>query len=171
MKKTKQEMQVTVPAVTESLPVLRKFITEAGERFRFTNHEINAFRISIDEACTNIIKHGYRGKEPGTIIMKVKVKRDRLVVEIIDQGENFDPNKVGKPDIHEYIERSQRGGLGIFIMRKFLDSIEYEATKIGNVMRLVKFRKNSIFFKPFAAIFHACKRKLSSPHPTLSVIF
>jgi len=164
-------MQVTVPAVTESLPSLRRFITEAGEQFRFTNHEINAFRISIDEACTNIIKYGYRSKEPGTIVMKVKVKQDRLIVEIIDQGQNFDPNKVGRPNIQEYIEKSQRGGLGIFIMRKFLDSIEYEATKIGNVMRLVKFRKNSGFLKPFTAIFQACKRKFSSPHPTLSVIF
>lgn len=171
MKKSSHERQVTVPAVAESLPVLRNFIADAGKYFRFTDHEINAFRISIDEACTNIIKHGYREKSPGTIIMCVKVKRDRLIVEIIDQGKNFDPNKVGDPDINEYVERSQRGGLGIFIMRKFLDSIEYEATKIGNVMRLIKFRKHSGLWDYFSSLIREWKKKFSSPRPTLSVIF
>lgn len=171
MKKSSKEAQLTVPAVAESLPVLRNFITKSGIEFGFTNHEINAFRISIDEACTNIIKHGYRGKEPGSIVLKVKARRDRLVVEIIDQGENFDPNQVHKPDISEYYEKSQRGGLGIFIMRKFLDSIEYEATKIGNVMRLIKFRKHAGLFWPIFSIVREWKKKFSSPRPTLSVIF
>ena len=171
MKQKSNEVQLKVPAVPESLPEIREFITKSGIKFGFSNHEINAFRISIDEACTNIIKHGYSGKRPGYILMRVKVERHRSVVEIIDQGQTFDPNQVGEPDLHEYVEKSQRGGLGIFIMRKFLDGIEYEATKIGNVLRLIKFRESNIFRRAFLSISQAWKKKFSSPRPTLTAIF
>lgn len=156
---------LVVPAIPDSLPILRKFISQMGERYRFTKHEINAFRISIDEACTNIIKHGYQGAGEGYITMKVQANQNRLTVELIDQGRSFDPNVVNNPNVTMYVERGKKGGLGIFIMRKFLDAIEYEVTSIGNILRLTKFRQDNLahpMMTPIIAAFKRLKEKFFS---------
>lgn len=154
--------RMVVPADTSYLPALRQFISRIGEKYSFTKHEINAFRISIDEAATNIIEHGYRD-DVGSITMKVRVDKKRLIVELIDNGKSFDPNVVGNPNIPNYVENSKKGGLGIFIMRKFLDTIEYEVTNIGNVLRLIKLREDKVtrpFVVPITLAFQRFKEKL-----------
>ena len=153
--------KMVVPAEADYLPALREFISKIGERYKFTNHEINAFRISIDEAATNIIKHGYQDGA-GSITMKVSVNDNRLIVELIDQGQSFDPNVVDKPNITSFVENGKKGGLGIFMMRKFLDKIEYEVTKMGNVLRLIKLREDTItrpFIDPISGMFKRFKQR------------
>lgn len=134
--------QIIVPAQSSYLPALRKFIARIASKYRFSKSEINALTISVDEACTNIIKHGYSDIQSGSITMNVSVKSDRLVVELIDQGKSFDPKQASDPNISQYVQNGKKGGLGIFIMRKFLDDIQYVKAKQGNILRLVKFRKD-----------------------------
>ncbi len=133
--------KIVVPAKSDYLPVLRNFVSQIGKKYRFTKHEINAFKISIDEACTNIIKHGYKEKNNGSITLKVRIKNDRLILELIDHGKSFDPNTIHDPNISSYVQNGKKGGLGIFIMRKFLDAIEYEVSSLGNILRLTKLRQ------------------------------
>lgn len=135
--------QVIVPAQIKYLPVLRKFISRIGTKYKFAKNEINAFKISIDEACTNIIKHGYSKDQSGSITMKVLVNEDRLIVELIDQGKSFDPNSVSNPNLKNYVDTGKKGGLGIFIMRKFLDEINYEINNHHNILRLTKLRSGA----------------------------
>ena len=154
--------QMVVPADTSYLPTMRQFISQIGEKYNFTKHEINAFRISIDEAATNIIEHGYTNNI-GSITMKVRGNRNKLVVELIDQGQSFDPGVIKDPNILSYVETQKKGGLGIFIMRKFLDSIEYEVTNMGNVLRLIKNRENGHsrpFIVPLTTAFKRIKKRL-----------
>ena len=134
--------QIIVPAHTGYLPVIRKFIARIASKYRLSKNEINALTISVDEACTNIIKHGYNNVQSGSITMNVHVKYDRLIVELIDQGQSFDPNQVCDPNISHYVQTGKKGGLGIFIMKKFLDDIQYATSEHTNILRLIKFRKD-----------------------------
>jgi len=156
--------KMVIPAEVSYLPALRQFISRIGEKYSLTKHEINAFRISIDEAATNIIKHGYQGCV-GSITMKVHVNNEHLIVELIDQGQSFDPKVMKNPNISQYIKTSKKGGLGIYIMRKFLDTIEYEVTNVGNILRLVKVRENNVprpFIVPISSAFRRFKEMLFS---------
>lgn|GEM_PF-1124437 len=132
--------KIVVPATADSLPRIREFITKVGKRYRLSKHEINALKISIDEACTNIIKHGYQDNS-GNIKLRVSIGVDQMIVELIDQGKSFDPNLVCEANVQDYVSSGKKGGLGIFIMRKFLDAIDYEVTSIGNILRLTKQRQ------------------------------
>ena len=132
--------QVIVPAQINYLPILRKFIMRLGEKYNLSKHEITAFKISIDEACTNIIKHGYSNNQSGSITMKIFINSDQLILELIDQGKSFNPNNVDKPNLAQYIQDGKKGGLGIFIMQKFLDEITYTVGTQGNILRLIKKR-------------------------------
>jgi len=155
--------QVKVPAQLNYLRVLRKFIVRIGTKYGFTSSELYAFKASVDEACANIIEHGY-GHTDGSITMKAIVKDESFTIELMDHGRSFDPKQAKKPNLHNYVDIGKKGGLGIFIMRKLLDEIEYQSTSDGNVLRLIKFRKqysNQGMVVPDLSFFAKIRRFLS----------
>ena len=137
-KKVEKE-QLKVPANVDYLGDLRDFVTQVGKRHRFSDKVINAFKLAIDEAATNIIRHAYRDRE-GFITLRAIVRKNSLTICIIDQGTYFDPKRVKEPDLNRYIDIGKKGGLGIFIMRKLMDDIDYRRTEEGNELRITKFR-------------------------------
>lgn len=134
--------EIKVPAQIDHLGDLRNFVTKAGRKHNFPPTVVNAFKLCIDEAATNIIKHAYRDWE-GMITLRVVVKKNSMTVILIDQGKYFDPSRVADPDLARYVDIGKKGGLGIFIMRKLLDEIDYQHTEEGNELRLTKYRDSS----------------------------
>ena len=134
--------EIKVPAHIDHLGDLRNFVTKAGRKHNFPPTVVNAFKLSIDEAATNIIKHAYRDLE-GMITMRIIIKKNSMTVLLIDQGKYFDPRRVSDPDLKRYVDIGKKGGLGIFIMRKLLDEIDYHHTEEGNELRLTKYRDSS----------------------------
>ncbi len=149
----KEEIQV--PAHIDYLGELRNFVTKAGKKHNFSDTVVNAFKLSIDEAATNIIKHAYRDWD-GNIKLRVIIKKNSMTVLLIDQGKYFDPSRIQDPDLNRYVNIGKKGGLGIFIIRKLIDEIDYRHTEEGNELRLTKYQD-----KP--------KDKKVIPTPTISV--
>jgi len=131
--------QLKVPAHVDYLADLRDFITRVGRKHGFSDKIVNAFKLAIDEAGTNIIRHAYRGTS-GFITIRAIVRKDSLTVALIDQGKYFDPRQVKDPDLGRYVSIGKKGGLGIFIIRKLMDDIDYHKTEEGNELRLTKKR-------------------------------
>lgn len=154
--------QVKVPARMSYLKVLRKFVTRVGTKYGFTSAELYAFKSAVDEACTNIIEHGYEYQD-GSITLKTFFENNRFTIELIDNGKSFDFQGVTNPDLHNYVSIGKRGGLGIFIIRRLLDEVDYRSTEDGNVLRMTKIRQsqsagNSVittpsFFKRLKSVF------------------
>ncbi len=48
---------------------------------------------------------------------------------------------VSRPDLNQYVSLGKKGGLGVFIIQKLLDEVDYESTRNGNILRLTKFRR------------------------------
>ena len=88
MFRTVVKEELRVPGRVEHLGELRDFVTHVGRKFGFSERIINAFKLSIDEAATNIIKHAYRDWE-GDITLRAMAKRDSLTMVLIDQGKLF----------------------------------------------------------------------------------
>ncbi|RMD94143.1 MAG: tetratricopeptide repeat protein [Calditrichaeota bacterium] len=131
--------QLKVPAHIDYLKDLRNFVTQIGRKHNFSDKIINAFKLSVDEAATNIIRHAYREKQ-GLITIRAIVKKDSLTIALVDQGTYFDPQRVKDPDLQRYVDIGKKGGLGIFIMRKLMDEIDYRKTEEGNELRMTKYR-------------------------------
>ncbi len=133
--------QLKVPAHIDYLADLRDFVTRIGKKYGFSDRVINAFKLAIDEAGTNIMRHAYRetGGE-GFITIRAIVKNNSLTICLIDQGKYFDPKHVKDPDLKRYVDIGKKGGLGIFIMRRLMDEIDYRKTEEGNELRLTKNR-------------------------------
>lgn len=98
-----------------------------------------AMETSVDEASTNVVKHAYGGKG-GYFEINCDLDNGEIVITIIDHGAKFDPGTVPVPDVNADLEHRKIGGLGIYMMRKMMDAVDYYYDEgVGN--RLVMRKK------------------------------
>lgn len=135
-----KKYQLKVPAHIDYLGDLRAFVVKIRDDYDFSDKIINAFRLCVDEAATNIIQHSYKDTE-GQITIRASIKKKHLTIFIIDQGLYFDLRKIQAPDLNYYIDIGKKGGLGVFIIRKLMDEIDYYKTREGNILKLTKYRE------------------------------
>ncbi len=143
MFKNVRKEEITIPAQMSYLIQVRDFIEHIGKKYKFHDKIVNSFKLVVDEACTNIIRHGYRDIKNGEITIKAIIRRLSLTMIIIDQGQSYDPRQANTPDLAKYVDIGKKGGLGILMMRKLMDDMQYTVTERGNEFRLTKYREVS----------------------------
>jgi len=134
---------------TDVLADVRKFVSTAARDFGFNDDDVMKIEIAVDEACTNIIKHAYANRPDGWIKIEIDGKsgksQDKFIISITDAGKAFDSSKYVAPDMKEYFKNLRRGGLGVFLMKKIMDEVEYgNNNSAENSLRLVKYRARAV---------------------------
>ena len=94
--------------------------------------------LALEEAVANIIEHG---EVRGQIHIHCQYDREKLQLEIEDQGRPFDPSKIAPPDVSSSLEDRKPGGLGIYFIHQYMDQVEYQYQDHKNLLTLVKFLK------------------------------
>ncbi|MFA5404730.1 MAG: ATP-binding protein [Ignavibacteria bacterium] len=117
--------KISISSSTKNLKQVRNFIEDSAKKSLSDINVINQIILSVDEACTNIIKHTYKFDESHIIDIENYIKNNQFIVKISYNGDEFDPNKRSLPDMKEYFAKYKVGGLGIPLMKKFMDKIEY----------------------------------------------
>jgi serine/threonine-protein kinase RsbW len=137
--------RITRAAYLESLRDFREFIKERCAKVPgVTNEILYDVQLAVDEACTNIITHGYQDLNPGSIILDLEVEPDKLTVSITDFGHSFEPSSAPIPDIQAPLEERELGGYGLFLIRQTMDEMDYRVTEDGNKMILTKYLTNPV---------------------------
>ena len=130
---------ITMPAAIENLPLLREFIEKACFQMELSDDLTFAFKLSVDEACTNIITHGYRDQEIGPIRLVFTRDSDRVKLSIYDAGISFDPEHPPEVDTQADWDEREVGGLGLFIIHEMIDEVSYErVSEKENLLTLTK---------------------------------
>ncbi len=127
----------TFPSRLESLPNIYTFVRSFFQTCGITNGHLKNRELAVDEAASNIIKYAYSDQEGSLRIYAMESGDDiRLVLQ--DSGNPFDPTSVHLPDIQKLLENRLTSGLGVFLMRRFTDQIQYERTPNGlNLLTLI----------------------------------
>jgi serine/threonine-protein kinase RsbW len=136
-----QRFQITRAAELESLPVFRDFIADCCARYNIPNGTVFELKLAVDEACTNIVEHGYKGMDPGSIILSFRIEADRILVQITDFGHIFEPAEAPKPDVEAALEDRELGGMGLFLIYQTMDNIDYQTSDDGNTLTFTKYIK------------------------------
>jgi serine/threonine-protein kinase RsbW len=135
----KNKRLITRAAKRESLSFFRDFIEKECKQHELVDDNICFdLKLAVDEACTNIIMHGYVGMEPGSIILSLEMEPEKLIVTITDFGHPFKPDEPSAPNMNVKLEDWPVGGLGLFFIYQTIDEINYEATDKGNHVIFVK---------------------------------
>ncbi len=131
---------LTLPASTQSLEAVRRFVSACAADAHLSERDVEQVTLAVDEACTNVVKHAYRGNADETFKVSVVVDAERFTVRICDTGAAFAPAEYHTPNLVQAVKARRRGGLGVHLMRRLMDQVEYHSRGNVNEVRLVKYR-------------------------------
>jgi serine/threonine-protein kinase RsbW len=131
-----------VPGRLEYRDAARTFITHVCEQLVHKNHlppELPHRVISaFNEAFNNAVIHAYRDRQAGPIEVELTVTTDTLRLRISDEGHGFRPEAVPTPVLDGGVDSLPEGGMGLFIMRSFMDRVEFARVQHKNVLTMEK---------------------------------
>ncbi len=132
--------RLTIAGRFDQLEHVCQLIEQAAGEAGLGKEECGRCQLAVDEACTNIIEHGYGGENRGTIDLVCQVAEGELVVTVQDHAQPFDPTEVPPPNLNAPLDEIKVGGLGIYFMRQVMDAVEFTYEGGGNKLVLVKRR-------------------------------
>jgi serine/threonine-protein kinase RsbW len=124
-------VRLTIPARAEYITLCRLALTGIGRLRELSDELLADLKLALTEAASNSVRHAYGDKRPGVVEISYELHADRLVIEVTDEGEGFDPAaaSVSAGQLSE-------GGLGIAIIRAIADEVEIGAQPGGKGSRL-----------------------------------
>ncbi len=138
--KSTPETHLEVPAALESLGIISDHVVACARAAGLDDHAVWEMQLAVDEAATNIIIHAYGDHDlDGSLIVQSVLSADEFTVHLHDQGVPFDPDYVPPPDLTSPVEDRKTGGLGIYLMRRLMDRVDFQFDVDGyNIVTLVK---------------------------------
>lgn len=138
MANTKNIHKLKVDASTEHLAKVRDFVAAHASQMGLSDKDISDVRLAVDEAYTNIIKHAYQNKSSNPVEIEIGHNNSELWISLSDHGHPFDPSGYQEPDIFQRIKDKKRGGMGVYLIRKLMDHVQYNTRGKTNEIRMVK---------------------------------
>ena len=126
-------------AKTEALPDVLGFVDRMLEQYECPMKLQTAMCVAIEEVFVNVARYAYKDGE-GDVDFGIGFDREGRTVtfRMMDAGVPFDPLKKPDPDVTLPAEERDIGGLGIFIAKKTMDSVEYAYENGKNILTMMK---------------------------------
>ena len=134
----KLKRDITLPNDVQEVPRLGAFVEEVCENLGFDDQTTMKINLAIEEAVVNVMNYAYPDGQQGEVRVLAEANDERLKFVISDDGRPFDPTIHGEVNISQTAEERNIGGLGIHLMRRIMDSINYERVNGQNVFTLRK---------------------------------
>lgn len=129
---------ITIPSHPRYLSIVRAVSGKIAELSGIPDSEVEDVKLAIDEACSNVIKHAYKGDVNQMIILRFKTSSKNFEVTIDDNGIKANPDSLKGRDLTDI----RPGGLGIHFIKRVFNIFELdEKKKKGNRLRLIKYLK------------------------------
>ena len=132
------ERKLTVPGRFDRLAEICAFVAEAATSAGLDEADSGRCQLAVDEACTNIIEHGYGGEDKGQIEIVCDHRPGELTIKIRDRGTAFDPTQAPDPKFNLAVEDMGIGGLGIYFMKQVMDAVDFQSKNGANTLTLIK---------------------------------
>ena len=114
------------------------FIEDLGEEFGLSPELVFNLNLVLEEAVSNVILYAYPKEEHQTISLIARKKDNQLIFVLTDSGKEFDPTQAPDADITLSAEDRPIGGLGIFLIRQIMNTVEYQRIEGKNILTLGK---------------------------------
>ena len=138
-------MSITKPRISFSLrnslselDRLREQLRLAGQRWKLSEKTILQINLVLDELFTNIVSYGFDDTLDHSIVISLEYDGERMQITMTDDGHAFDINQADNPELDISPDQKDVGGLGIFLVRQYVDDISYKREKGKNIIKLTK---------------------------------
>lgn len=131
---------VTIQSDLSEARLLQNRIEEALQACAYSEHDIFAIKLAVEEALVNAIKHGNQMDPDKRVVVSYQITPERFDVRITDEGPGFNPDDVPDPTDPGNIERPC--GRGLLLIRGFMTDVQYHGR--GNVVSMSKLRNGHV---------------------------
>ena len=133
------EEKLDIRAVPENLPRVLEFIGQHLESSGCSRRAKAQIDVAVEEIFVNISSYAY-DPDIGIAQIRVETRKEPLsvVMSFIDGGKPYDPLANPEPDLKIPLKERKKGGLGIFMVRKTMDCVEYEYRDGQNILTVTK---------------------------------
>ena len=128
---------ITIDAVCDNLHVAQESLAPVLDDCPFSPGVRMDLEIAVEEVFLNISSYAY-APETGQITIEAETDKQGIVLTFIDRGVPFNPLETPEPDVNASWQDRRVGGLGLFMIRKRMDSMEYEHRDGCNILRIRK---------------------------------
>lgn len=132
---------IKITSETKNLKKVRNFIRQNSIEYGFEEKSADEIVIAVDEACTNIIKHGLNYNENEKLEIRLYVESDYFAIDIIDNSPSFDLRDFKSIELDSHLNEYKNNGLGIFIIKSYVDLIEYKRYENGSIKNTLTLKK------------------------------
>ena len=129
---------LTLKNKVSEITKLNAFVKSATSALNIEKVLANQIKLAVEEAVTNVIDYAYPNGAEGNIEIIIEADENRIRFILSDSGAEFDPTGVRKTDTTLSVDDRPIGGLGVFLVRNLMDSINYERIDGKNVLRMEK---------------------------------
>jgi serine/threonine-protein kinase RsbW len=127
---------------TTRLSELRHFLGNVLEGTALTEVDQHQVILAVEEVCANLIIHSHECNPQECIDLTVKESDELMIFEIKDFGQGFNILEYQEPEISFVMKTKRKGGLGIILVKRIMDKIEFETKANINICRLFKILKS-----------------------------
>lgn len=130
-----------VPCSKNQLQCIRNFIHSTLDKFIISDIDKCQIVLAIDEVCANLMIHSHNCNPNDTIELSISIDNTQgITFEIQDEGKAFNIHDYSEPKLDEIVRARRKGGLGILLVKRIMDQIEFDhdAKNNRNICRLYK---------------------------------
>jgi phosphoserine phosphatase RsbU/P len=131
-----RKLTVSLKNDLAELQRLNQIVTEFADKHDLTPELVYRVNLSLEEIVTNVISYGYEDSSEHEISVRLSWQDPCIEIEIKDDGRPFNPLETPPPDIGKSLAERPIGGLGIHLVRKMMDDLEYRRESDKNVLVL-----------------------------------
>lgn len=133
-----KEQRISVIAQAAHLPQLKVFLQQFWSSASLPPRECLAFELALEEIFMNVVMHGSAEGEPRQVRVSFALTHEGLTITVEDDGPGFDPLSLPPPDVTASLADRAVGGLGVFLVRKMMDTVSYARVAGRNRLRMSK---------------------------------
>jgi len=113
------------------------FIEQFCQAESVAGEDVSRILVSVEEVFTNTVSYGFKDDSEHWVAIELKKDRDALEVEIVDDGIPYDPlTEAPEPDLSAPLEDRQIGGLGVHMVKYYMDDLSYSHDGIHNRLKM-----------------------------------
>ena len=136
--KGSEVQKITLPAVVDSIEKVTEFVNDRLQKSNIPQKIQTQIDVVIDELMSNVTKFAYRDGKNGNISVEMEVNEEEIAMTFRDSGVPFNPLEQADPDVNAPLEQRKIGGLGLFLVRKTMDRLNYVYENGQNVLTVIK---------------------------------
>jgi len=138
------KVNIAVPCLKSNLQHIRKFVVDVLREQHLSEVEVHSLVLAVDEVCANLMIHANQCSPDHSIEVFIDIKAgDKVIFDILDKGHGFDIREHPEPDLEDIIHSRKKGGVGLMLVKRIMDDIDFIHKDGFSIVRLIKNLKSS----------------------------